>query len=375
MTEGRYIFDKLIMIFEGRERMNSQSLESYIASGDLPLIEAIEKIDRNARGILYIVDDDEHLVGSITDGDIRRWILKGGDLQAKIEPIVFKDTVVSHTEDIRKNLDLMFIKSIHSIPIVDENGRIIDIQFEPKLQDELAGKSSILRDMDIIIMAGGAGTRLHPYTKILPKPLIPIGEIPILERIIDRFHIYGADRFIITVNYKKEMIKSYFNGISRDYTVDFIEENEPLGTAGSISLIDKELSKTVVVTNCDILIETDYDKLCEYHKESGNAITIVSSSKRITVPYGVLHTGEGGALESIEEKPSFSCLINTGLYLIRSDLLKRIPTDTVFHMTDLLSAVMESGEKVGMYPISENSFLDMGEFEELQRMEDRINAK
>ena len=232
-----------------------------------------------------------------------------------------------------------------------------------------------VREVPVVVMAGGKGTRLYPYTKILPKPLIPIGDIPIMERIIDKFVEYGVADFYATVNYKKSMIKSYFADLAKEYSIQYVEEDKPLGTAGSLRLIDTEFECPIIVTNCDILIHADYADIYKYHKESGNAITIVSALKNIVVPYGVIHSKENGTVISMEEKPKLSYFVNTGMYVLNPDLLQKIPEDTFFHMTDLTDLLIQEGKQVGMYPISEDSFLDMGEFEEMRRMEKKLNLK
>ena len=224
-------------------------------------------------------------------------------------------------------------------------------------------------------MAGGKGTRLYPYTKILPKPLIPIGDIPILERIINRFCAFGVSKYYMTVNYKKNMIKSHFAELAPDYSIEYIEEDIPMGTAGSIKLIHEKFNAPVVVTNCDILIEADYEDIYEYHRNSGNVMTIVSALKNIEVPYGVLKTAANGVVTAFEEKPKLSYFVNTGMYIVNGDMLDKIPENTFFHMTNLVEKLMNEGLQVGMYPISEEAFLDMGEFEEMRRMEEKLAGK
>ena len=224
-----------------------------------------------------------------------------------------------------------------------------------------------------MVMAGGMGTRLYPYTKILPKPLIPIGETPIVERVLNCFTAYGIQKYYMTVNYKKSMIKSYFSELKPAYDIEYVEENEPLGTSGSIKLIDEKFMSPLFVVNCDALVFADYFDIYQYHRKAENDITIVSSLKNITIPYGVLHSKENGQLTEIEEKPKLSYFINTGMYIINPSVIDKIPGNTVFHMTDLVDSVMRDKGKVGMYPISEDSFLDMGEFSEMHRMEEKLN--
>ena len=183
---------------------------------------------------------------------------------------------------------------------------------------------------------------------------------------------YGVSEYYIAVNYKKGMIKSYFAEQKPAYHITYIEEDRPLGTAGAIKLMAGKLKETFLVTKCDILIKADYADIFRYHKESGNLLTIVSALKNVVVPYGVLHSGEQGLVTSMEEKPRLSYFVNTGMYLLEPELIEKIPGYTMFHMTDLAELLMKEGLQVGMYPVSEDSFLDMGEFEEMRRMEHKL---
>lgn len=354
--------------------MDKEMLLHYTGTKDMNIVEAMQKIDINGKGILYILNSKGQLSGSVSDGDIRRWIITTGNLQGSVKEIMKKDPKCLSQEAKDKAGKLMTMESVRSVPIINEHRKIVDIIFIEDIQRRKKKCNKSLKNVPVIIMAGGKGTRLYPYTKILPKPLIPIGEIPILERIINRFCSYGADEFYITVNYKKEMIKSYFKDLNMTYNIHYVEETKPLGTAGGISLIGDELRGPVIVTNCDIMIEADYSAILERHKSSGNAITIVSSLKNTVIPYGVLHTSEEGVVSSLDEKPSLSYLINTGMYVVDSEYLDMIPKDTIYNMTDLIDDFMKKSKQVGVFPISENSFLDMGQFEELKKMEERITA-
>lgn len=354
--------------------MDKETLLRYTGTKDMNIVDAMQKIDENGKGILYILNSKGQLSGSVSDGDIRRWIITTGNLQGSVRDIMKKDPKCLSEEAKDKAGKLMSMESVRSVPIVNEHRKIVDIIFIEDIHRRRRKKNKSLKGIPVIIMAGGKGTRLYPYTKILPKPLIPIGEIPILERIINRFCSYGADEFYITVNYKKEMIKSYFKDLNSSYTIHYVEEGKPLGTAGGISLIKDKLQGPVIITNCDIMIEADYEAVLERHKSSGDAITIVSSLKNTIIPYGVLYTSEEGVVSSLDEKPSLSYLINTGMYVIDAEYLNMIPEDTIYNMTDLIDDFMKLGMKVGVFPISENSFLDMGQFEELRKMEERINA-
>ncbi len=347
-------------------------ISKFIADENVTIVEAMRLIDENAQGILYVVRDGK-LIGSLTDGDIRRFIIKSGILTAPIKDAMNHNPKYVLKSDTDKADSIMKQKKIYSVPVINTDKKIVDVIFSDETHKQTVNSSALI-NTPIIIMAGGKGTRLYPFTKILPKPLIPIGDIPILERIINRFNSYGANDFYLTVNYKKEMIKSYFKEFAPDYSITYVEEDKPLGTAGSIKLIEKKFESSIIVTNCDILIEADYEKVMKYHKESGNAMTIVSSLKNTTIPYGVLHSSENGQITSMEEKPQLSCFINTGMYVLEPQYIELIPDDTFYHMPGLAEQLISKGLKVGMYPISENSFLDMGEFEEMKKMESRVNS-
>ena len=354
--------------------MDKERIREFTSTLPLTVVEAMAKIDNNASeaGLIFVVDASHSVIGCITDGDVRRWILKGGELNASAQDVMFKKPVTLSKNSLAQAKNMMLEKSIKALPILDDNRRIIDIILLNDISNISPSRKS-LKGVPVVIMAGGKGTRLYPFTKILPKPLIPIGDTPIVERIIDCYVEYGIDEYYMTVNYKKGMLRSYFCELNPDYRVKFVEENKPLGTGGSIKLIEDKFDKSLFITNCDALIRADYADIYEHHINCYNDITVVSALKNITVPYGVINSGENGEIISMEEKPTLSYLINTGMYVINPDTIDLIPDDTMFHMTHLVEKVMQQGGKVGTYPISEDSFLDMGEFEEMKRMEEKLN--
>ena len=351
--------------------MDREELNKYLCEADINIVTAMERIDKNAAGLLFVVDKENHLMGCITDGDIRRWIIKTGNLQALIREFINTSPFSVNTWEEEKAKSIMQVNRISAVPVVDQQNVIRDIIFDSNKSHLLHNGS--LTGIPIIIMAGGKGTRLYPYTKILPKPLIPIGEKPIIEHIIDRFTDRGADKFYITVNYKKNMIKSYFEEIAPEYELVYVEEDKPLGTGGSVRLIKEHFTKPVVVTNCDILIEAELSEIYKHHMESGNAITIVASLKNMVIPYGVLEVKEDGLVIGMKEKPRLSNLINTGMYIINPEIIEMIPEGQFYHMTQLAEDCIRRKKRVGIFPISEDSFLDMGEFEEMHRMEEKLN--
>lgn len=355
--------------------MKQEETRRFLTLETSSVVEAMQQIDATCRGILFIVDVQQRLTGVVTDGDIRRWLIKTGSLTDPLSRFMNKNPKFIYKKELYLAQEKMAKHCITALPVLGTKGNVIDIVFGAEIPETVKEQREGLSEVSVVIMAGGKGTRLYPYTKILPKPLIPIGDIPIMERIIKRFCEYGVQDFLATVNYKKSMIKSYFSENDHAYEIDYVEEEKPLGTAGSLRLIGKRFDRPLIVTNCDILIHADYEDIYRNHVESGSELTIVSALKNIVVPYGVVHPSENGAILSMEEKPKLSYFVNTGMYILNPGLLEEIPGDTFFHMTDLSDKLLKEGRKVGMYPISEDSFLDMGEFEEMRRMETKLNQK
>jgi len=232
------------------KRGSSMKLSDLFINENTTIKEAIKILDETAKKILLVTETNK-LTGIITDGDIRRWILKSGNLQECVSCIMNTSPKYIYEKDRAYAKEILKEKMIEAMPVVNINREVIDIVF---WNDSFENKLNHFDKLEtpVVIMAGGKGTRLEPYTKILPKPLIPIGDIPIVERIINRFTEYGCNKFYMTINYKKNMIKAYFNELDKVYEVDYVEEVKPLGTAGSLSLLKDVLKDTFFVSNCDI---------------------------------------------------------------------------------------------------------------------------
>lgn len=356
--------------------MDKEQIIQFLAAPEISIADAMERIDHNAKGILFLVDGRKRLVGSVTDGDIRRWLLRTGDLTAPVGDAMKKAPKFLFVKERGRAQDVLKQESVTALPLLDSDCAVADIA----LADCAAGGgrqpgAGSLSGVPLVVMAGGRGTRLYPYTRVLPKPLIPVAGTPIIERIIDSFAAYGIQRVYITVNYKKGMIKSYFADLSPAYDIRYVEEDRPLGTGGSLKLIRERFDQPVIVSNCDSLVRADYADLYACHRRSGNQVTVVCALKNMVVPYGVLKPGENGEVIGMEEKPVHPYFINTGLYVLEPGVIDRIPGGVVFHMPHLMEAVMKDGGRVGMYPVSGDSFLDMGEPGEMKRMEEKLEGR
>jgi dTDP-glucose pyrophosphorylase len=326
-----------------------------------PIVQALKTMDRAARQILLVVEEDDRLAGTITDGDVRRALLEGVNLREPVSRIMNRcPKVLPRGSGPEAARQLMVEYGIRHVPLVDEDGKVVDLLvwkdlFMPKAEG---------RSEKVVIMAGGKGTRLDPFTKILPKPMIPLRDKPMIEVIMERFSRQGFNRFILSLGYKAEIIRLYFNGNNRPYSVDFVQEEEPLGTAGALALLDDRLNDTFLVTNCDIIAELDYAHLLEYHRENGYGFTIVGALKEFIVPYGVLRP-VNSHLE-IEEKPNFHFLVNTGLYVLEPDVLSLIEREKPLDMPDLIGNAQEAGFRIGVYP-HHGRWFDVGQWDEYQQ--------
>jgi choline kinase len=293
-----------------------RQLDAYIISGDLPVIDAMSTINENARGIAFVCEGMA-LKGVVTDGNIRRYIIRGGDMQAPVRAVMTDDPkFINHHDNVDPKA-VMEELHINAVPIVNSAHEVIAIQF---LHESRVYQSTDL-GVPVAVMAGGKGTRLLPLTRVLPKPLIPVGDRTILEIIMDRFASFGCDRFDVIVNYKRNLIKAFFEDSERNYDVSFTDETEYGGTGGGLSLLKGKYADTFFMTNCDILIEEDYGEILRHHRARGNILTMVTAMKSIPVDYGTVEVSGDGLVTGLTEKPQLSMLVNTGLYVIEPRFL------------------------------------------------------
>lgn len=345
------------------------NINDVLINEESTMLEAMQLLDKAAKKVLFVAHDGR-LIASITDGDIRRWILKKGNLDAKVKDIANYNPKFMRAKDKSGAKDYMKTNSIEALPILDANDKIVSVVFWDDKEIDNKTKLSV----PVVIMAGGLGKRLYPYTKILPKPLIPIGDIPISEHIMNRFHKYGCDDFYMIVNHKKNMIKAYFNEIEKDYKITFVDEDVPMGTGGGLSLLKGKINSTFILSNCDVIIDDDYDKMYQFHVSENNFITMLCSLKNIKIPYGVVEIDENGKIESMKEKPELSFFTNTGIYFVEPKVIEDLKDNEEIGFPDIIERYKRNGEKIGVYPISENAWMDMGQFDEMEEMRKRLDC-
>jgi len=329
------------------------------------LIFAMKQMDQLDKKSLLVFEDDR-FINILSIGDIQRAILKNCDLNSPIYNIIRKTTKLASVDmSILEIKTLMKEFRMEILPLLDSHGVLINVHFwEDFFKSDKRLKKTKL-DIPVIIMAGGQGTRMRPLTNIIPKPLIPVGNSSIIEEIISRFQDVGCNNFFSSVNYKSEIIEFYFNQIKdKSYNINFFKEEKPLGTAGSLHLLKGQINSTFFVSNCDILINDDYEEMYNYHKKNNNELTIISAIKDYSIPYGTLVTKNDGILIDITEKPDLNFQINTGFYIVEPHLIDEIPENIFFHITHLIEKLLKENRKVGVFPVSSGSWTDIGVWSE-----------
>ena len=349
------------------EVVRPMEMKQYIISENTTIREAMRIVDARSGSNLFVCRDGI-LQASVSDGDIRRYMLINGDLEMPVSHIANYKPIYLYTyDDIKQSRSIMENHGINALPIVTADMRLVQIEF---LKKPVVHVQPL--HMPVVIMAGGKGTRLQPYTQILPKPLIPVGNVTITEHIMTKFEEYDCRHFDMIVNYKKNLIKSYFQDNEISHDISFVEEPEFWGTAGGLKLLQGKYQGTFFVTNCDIVVEADYADIYRYHRERGNIISLVCARKRTVIPYGTVEVNEQNEIISLKEKPEYEFLTNTGLYLVEPEFLDYIPENTFIHITDVVQKCMAEHRKVGTYIIEENAWMDMGQLEALEQMQTRM---
>ena len=332
-------------------------------SSNINLISALKKMDELNCKLLIVVEDDIFL-SVLSIGDIQRAIINKIPLESDIKSILRKDVSIATVEDTLSDIKKkMFELRTECMPVIDQQRKLIDIYFWNDFFPNTNKISNPNLNLPVIIMAGGSGERLKPLTNVLPKPLIPIGDKTIIEDIIQKFISIGSKQFFISIFHKSELIKYYFNNKKNNrIKINFIEEKKPLGTAGSLHLLKDRINQPFFVSNCDIIIDQDYSEIYKYHRRNNNEITVVSALNHFKFPYGIINTGKDGKLVSINEKPEITYEVNSGMYILEPHLLNEIPTNEFFHITQLIEKVKSRNGRVGVFPVSQKSWKDIGDW-------------
>ena len=350
-----------------------KDIKDFLVNPDLSIRDVVARIDQNGSGIALIVDEEGSLLGTITDGDIRRAVLAKVDFDKPIldildqkESDLYKVPItapVGTPED--KLKDIMNEYVIRQVPLLDEAGRVVDIS----LLSEIITKKEL--PLTAVIMAGGYGTRLGPLTKKVPKPMLMVGNRPIIEIIIERLRESGIKQVNISTNYLAEKIKDHFkDGYDFGVDIEYVDENRPLGTAGALGLMEKP-DQTILVINGDILSRIDFRSMLEFHRKYDADLTVGVGQYDIEVPYGVLEC-EGPLVHHRSEKPKYSFLVNAGIYILEPTVHKFIPSDEYYDMTDLIDRLINEGLKVVSFPVVEY-WLDIGQYEDYQKAQKDLN--
>ncbi|MBT5935161.1 nucleotidyltransferase family protein [Sulfurimonas sp.] len=325
------------------------------------IIEALQVIDKGAIQIALVIDENEKLLGTLTDGDIRRGLLNDLSLSDSIESIIFKNPTVCNIADTKeKILEIAVSKKIYQIPVVDNDGKLVGIEEV----DELLRQKS--KSNKVVLMVGGLGTRLRPLTDHTPKPMLKVGNKPILETIIQNFKKYGFTNIILCVSYKSEIIEEYFkDGSEFGVNIEYIHENKRMGTAGALSLIRDKLHESFFVMNGDLLTNINFDRMMEYHISNVSVATMGVREYDFQVPYGVVNVHDKDIL-SIEEKPLHKFFVSGGVYVLNEKVLDYIPDDEFYDMPTLFEKVIQEKLKSISFPIREY-WLDIGRMEEYEK--------
>lgn len=323
--------------------------------------EALKIIDSGAMQIALVVDEEDKLIGTLTDGDIRRGLLNGLDLNNSIESIIFKTPTVANITDTKEDiLKKALAKKLHQIPVLDEHGRVIGI----KEIEELVKPS--IKSNKVVLMVGGLGTRLKPLTDSTPKPMLKVGNKPILKTIVEKFAEYGYINIIMCVNYKSHIIQDYFgDGSEFGVNIEYVFEEQRMGTAGALSLLKQNPSEPFFVMNGDLLTNVNFEHLHDYHMSHDAMATMCVREYDFQVPYGVVNIQDSKIL-SIEEKPVHKFFVSAGIYMLSPEVLEYIPENQFYDMPTLFEKLIEKRENTISFPLREY-WLDIGRMEEYEK--------
>lgn len=355
--------------------MNIKELQSLFISPDNSIRTAMKCVDRGSCGIALVVDKEWRLLGTITDGDVRRAVLAGTDLESPVSVLLsrkistqYPKPVTAVPETDRKALiALMHEQVLRQIPILDNDGRVVDLV----MMDDLIPTQDL--QLQAVIMAGGSGTRLRPLTEDMPKPMLPVGGKPLMELVIEQLRQVGIRRVNVTTHYKPEKIYNHFgDGSLFGVELNYVNEDKPLGTGGALGLMDAP-TEPMLVINGDILTQVDFRSMLSYHQEHLAVMTVAVRKYDIKIPYGVVEC-EGSRVCALKEKPQMHFLVNAGVYLLEPEVYEFIPNGEHFNMTDLIQRLLDSNHTVASFPIIEY-WLDIGQLADYEQAQNDMQRR
>ena len=347
-----------------KQRIQNRKIDSNAS-----IIQALKAMDESHSKSLIVFKADDFL-GLITVGDIQRAIIANYSFDTPISKLIDNKSkqYAKITDDRATIRKWMLSMRAEIMPVLDDENNLVDVYYWDDFFKHSEEQHRDRINLPVVIMAGGKGTRLKPLTNVLPKPLVPVGDKTILEVIMDQFEAIGCNKFYMSVNYKADMMKYYLSQLEHKYDIEFFMEDKPLGTIGSVSLLRGKITTPFFVSNCDSINEQDYRDVYDYHINNHNDMTIVTMVKSFKIPYGVIETGADGLMIDLKEKPEHTYMVNSGVYILNSDLINEIPQGEFFHITHLMEKVKARGGRVGCFPVSEESWHDMGEWPEYLKM-------
>jgi dTDP-glucose pyrophosphorylase len=338
-----------------------------LIAGSASIRDTIQRIDGNSMQIALVVDEAGRLLGTITDGDVRRGLLKGATLDDRASEIMNRSPTCAQSGENRDALlARMKAKSLHQLPVLDGDRRVVGLE----VLDELL---TAQRDNWVVLMAGGRGVRLRPLTDDTPKPLLRVGAKPILETILEGFIEQGFRKFFLAVNYRADMVRAHFGDGSRwGIEIRYLNEEQPLGTAGALSLLPARPEAPLVVMNADLLTRVGFGHMLDFHRAHGAPATMGVREYGLQVPYGVV-TISGHSIISIEEKPTQSFFVNAGIYVLSPEALEFVPAGRHYDMPDLFSDLIGRGRQPAVFPIREY-WIDIGRMDDFERAAGELDA-
>lgn len=343
-------------------------IQDRVISLSASLLDAMKLMDKIKVKMLFVYNGVK-FEGIFTIGDIQRAIIKNTSLNSPVSSIVDKNKEYASPDESLENVRAKMLRlRAECMPVVNKMGDLVDVYFWADLFEQSEQQHRQKTHLPVVIMAGGKGTRLKPITNVLPKPLVPVGEKTILEVILDQFESIGCQKFYMSVNYKADILKYYLSQLDHHYDIEFFQEEKPLGTIGSVSLLKGKINTPFFVSNCDSINEQDYRDVYDYHISNHNEMTIVTMVKNFRIPYGVIETGDDGLMIALHEKPEQTYMVNTGVYILNPECINEIPEGEFFHITHLMEKIRARGGRVGCFPVSEHAWKDMGEWPEYLKM-------